>query len=141
MILTDRSETPITVFDGASFALSEINRLRDEGYDVSAAAASRTDQESWANICLKYLIVHDETTLQDCFEDRVDIDCFNDKTHHFRRLHKQTGIPFKDMAFFDNEYWNISTVAKLGVRCFYTPDGMTRIIWKQALAEFGMEDC
>jgi magnesium-dependent phosphatase 1 len=141
MILTDRGDTPITIFDGASFALSEINRLRKEGYDIVAAAASRTDQESWANVCPKYLIVHDETTLQDCFEDRVDIDCFNDKTHHLRRLHQQTGIAYKDMAFFDNEYWNISCVSKLGVRCFYTPDGMTRSIWKKALTEFGMEDC
>jgi len=125
----------------SSFALSEINRLKEEGYDITAAVASRTDQESWARVCLGYLIVYDETTLEDCFGELVEIDCWNDKTHHFRRLHKQTGIPYSEMAFFDNEYWNISTVSKLGVHCFFTPDGMKRSDWKKALAKFGMEDC
>ena len=127
MILTDRSDTPITVFEGAyvklldccresswpwllltvflawmhrSVALSEINRLKRDGFDIAAAVASRTDQESWARTCLKHLIVQEETTLQDCVEYLVEIDCWNDKTHHFRRLHQQTGIPYSEMAFF-----------------------------------------
>ena len=47
------------------------------------------------------------------------------------------------MVFFDNEMRNITSVKKLGVKCVYTPDGMTRQAWHEALSMFGMtkEDC
>ena len=121
-------------------APSEINRLRDEGHDIRAAVASRTDEPSYAEICMQYLCLEDGMSLKECFQDRVDIDCYNDKTHHLTRLQKQTGIPFEEMCFFDNEYWNIKCVMPIGVSSFYTPKGMTREAWKDALKEFGMAD-
>ena len=75
---------------------------------------------------MKYLQIPDKTTLKECFEDHIEIDCYNDKTHHLWRLHEQTGIPYEEMCFFDNEYWNIEYVRKLGVESIYTPDNMTR---------------
>ena len=41
--------------------------------------------------------------------------------------------------FFDNELRNIRSVEKLGVVCIYTPDGMTRDAWHQALEVFGLD--
>ena len=40
------------------------------------------------------------------------------------------------MLFFDNENGNIRTVSKLGVRCVYTPDGMTNEKWIEGLNMF-----
>ena len=139
-ILVDKSKTPITVFEGAAHALQEINRLRDEGHDIQAAVASRTDEPKWAHICMKHLLLQDGTTLKECFEDRIEIDCRNDKTHHLKRLQKQTGIPLEHMCFFDNEHWNIDCVRKIGVESIYTPDGMTRGAWKAALKVIEMHD-
>lgn len=139
-LLVDDSNTPIQVFEGASHALMEINRLREEGHDIVAAVASRTDEPKWAAICMDHLLLPDGSTLGDCFEDRIEIDCYNDKTHHLRRLHKQTGVPYDEMCFFDNEYWNIECVRKIGVQSIYTPDGMTRSAWKDALKVFDMAD-
>ena len=42
----------------------------------------------------------------------------------------------QDMIFFDNEYGNIQTVAKMGVCCIYCPDGVTKEIWEQGLEQF-----
>ena len=47
-------------------------------------------------------------------------------------------IRFDQMAFFDNEYWNIQSVSSLGVKCYHTPDGMTKEAWVQALEDFDM---
>jgi magnesium-dependent phosphatase 1 len=57
------------------------------------------------------------------------------KQTHFRNLHKKTGIPFHHMLFFDNEYGNIEDVSKLGVTCFYTPNGITRDHFHEGLAQ------
>lgn len=39
------------------------------------------------------------------------------KTVHFKRLHEETKIAFKDMMFFDNDPKNIDAVSSLGVTC------------------------
>jgi len=139
-ILVDKDKTPIRVFEGASYALQEINRLRSEGHDIRAAVASRTDEPDWAHICMKHLLLSDGTTLKDCFDDRIVIDCWKSKTHHLTRLQQQTGVALEEMCFFDNEHWNIECVRKIGVHSVYTPDGMTRGAWKEALKAFGMTD-
>ncbi|KAG7351255.1 magnesium-dependent phosphatase [Nitzschia inconspicua] len=154
-IITDKSGTPIRVFSGASYALADIHRLREEGYEIQAAVASRTDEPDWAFFCMRHLAVkvqgrkggnaQELITLLDCFgsgsmkkNPLIQIS-YQDKTHHFKRLHQATGIPYEDMVFFDNENWNIRSVSKLGVKCIYTPDGMQKKHWDQAKKAFGME--
>ena len=85
---------------------------------------------------MQWLTLHDDKsiTLNSCF-DYIEIS-FNDKTYHFQILHKKTGIPYKNMVFFDNEHSNIKCVEKLGVKCVYTPNGMTRDAWAKALGMF-----
>lgn len=51
MILVDKKKTPIRVFEGAAYVLQEKNRLRNDGHNIQAAVASRTDQEEWAQWC------------------------------------------------------------------------------------------
>jgi len=147
MMLTDRGGVPIRVFDGAAHALREINRMRRKGSDIRAAIASRTDEPRWARICLEHMAIHDDeedgetlTALKDCFEDRLIEISYGSKVGHLERLHRKTGIPYEEMSFFDNEHWNIQDVSRAlpGVKCFYTPDGMTRRAWKDAKAAFGL---
>jgi magnesium-dependent phosphatase 1 len=107
--------------------------------DIRAAVASRTDEPGWAKFCMEHLVVEDGTTLSCCFGKLVEIS-FQDKTHHFKRLHDKTGIPYQNMAFFDNEHWNIKQVSKLGVKCFYTPDGMNQQHWLDTKKFFGINN-
>lgn len=148
-----------------SYALSDIRRLQQEGYDIRAAVASRTDEPNWAYHCMEYLAVRVQDdpkdkastqsliTLLECFggastrgsnktkkNPLIQIS-FQDKTHHFRRLHQATGIPYEEMVFFDNENWNIRNVSKLGVKCIYVPDGMQQRHWDEAKRAFGMDGC
>lgn len=58
---------------------------------------------------------------------------------HFEQLHKDTGIPYADMLFFDNEGGNIHSVEKLGVASVLCPSGMTRLIWDQGLLHFAKQ--
>jgi magnesium-dependent phosphatase 1 len=115
--------------------------MRQEGYPIQAAVASRTDEPKWAYICMEHLLIEDGTTIASCFESRDLIEIsYGDKTQHLQRLHKTTGIPYADMCFFDNEHSNIKTVSKSlpAVKCVYTPDGMTRQAWESAKAMFGL---
>ena len=91
---------------------------------------------------MRHMAIDDgSTSLEDCFQDRVEIR-YGSKVEHLSRLHKQTGIAFADMAFFDNEYGNIRSVSKAlpAVKCYYTPDGMTCEAWAKAKEDFGMEE-
>lgn len=133
--VTDRQNTEITIFDGANYALTHINDLREnKKIDIEAAVASRTDEPEWAQKCMDWLIVDDGKSLTSCFAF-VELG-FSDKKEHFKRLKKKTGIAYSSMVFFDNEMRNIVSVQELGVKCIYTPDGMTREAWHEALEAF-----
>ena len=138
-IVTDQDGTPINMFDGASYAISMINKLR-KTHNIKMAVASRTDEADWAYKCMDLMTLHpphDETTLGDsCDFAQIEE---GDKQKHFRQFHNQTMIPYENMAFFDNEWRNIQSVRKLGVKCFYTPDGMTREAWDDAMREFEID--
>lgn len=122
------------------YALDHIQRLKEQGEPIQAAVASRTDEPHWAKICMDHLILSDgTTTLSNIFDDLVEIH-YGSKVGHIERLHRRTGIAFEDMAFFDNEQGNIRDVeGELPVKCYYTPQGMTREAWNQALKDFDME--
>lgn len=136
-IATDRRGVPITVFDGAAHALSEINRMKKE-VPLQVAISSRTDEPSWALQLMKWLVASDGMPLSKCFDENLIEISYSDKSQHFESLNRKTGIAFEDMVFFDNEYWNIQSVSRLGVKCYHTPEGMTKEAWDKALEEFGM---
>ena len=58
-IATDRrGKVPITIFDGASHALCEINRMKKDT-PIQVAISSRTDEPSWAYQLMKWLVIDD----------------------------------------------------------------------------------
>lgn len=141
MIVTDTAGTPITIFDGASYALSDLNLWKKQRdcpikSKVKVAVASCTDEPGYARKCMDWLVVDDGSTLSSCF-DHIEIRP-GDKRRHFESLQRITGIPFDDMCFFDDYDFNINSVGSLGVRCFHTPRGMTREVWDEAMNSFGL---
>lgn len=116
--------------------------MREEGHDIRAAVASKTDEPNWARICLEHLVIDEDASvrLADCFEKRLIEIQYGSKVQHLRNIHKKTGVPFEDMCFFDNEHWNIKDVQRAlpAVKCFYTPNGMTRKAWEEAKGKFGL---
>mmetsp|Transcript_37400 Transcript_37400/g.81439 ORF Transcript_37400/g.81439 Transcript_37400/m.81439 type:complete len:172 (-) Transcript_37400:126-641(-) len=97
--------------------------------------ASRTEYPEWANECLRHIEVGAGIHMNEVLRPLKEI-YPGKKTTHFQKMHKATGIAFKDMIFFDNENRNCVDVAPLGVTCVYTPNGMTTAKWKEGLAAF-----
>ena len=107
--------------------------------DLQLAISSRTDEPSWAYQLMKWLVAADGIPLSKCFDDQNLIEIsYSDKYKHFESLHRKTGIPFENMVFFDNERWNCQSVEQLGVKCYHTPNGMTRDDWNLCLEDFGL---
>jgi magnesium-dependent phosphatase 1 len=141
-IVTDQRGTAITVFDGAAHALSEILRMKkgfaESGPLLRVAISSRTDEPSWAIQIMQWLTAADGTPLSKCFDQQLIEISYADKARHFENLNRKTGIAYESMAFFDNEIYNIKSVGQLGVKCYHTPNGMTREDWNQCLEDFGI---
>lgn len=47
------------------------------------------------------------------------------KISHFMALQEKTGIPYREMIFFDDEYRNIEEVGRLGVKTVFVEDGLS----------------
>ncbi|KAK9499445.1 hypothetical protein O3M35_002477 [Rhynocoris fuscipes] len=46
------------------------------------------------------------------------------KTLHFTQIQKKTGLPFRDMVFYDDDVRNLKCIDKLGVRVIQVVDGI-----------------
>lgn len=58
------------------------------------------------------------------------------KTTHFARIQKETGIPFADMLFFDDEHRNIRNISAIGVTCVFVKEPMSQELLDRGLAMF-----
>lgn len=125
--------------------------------NTSIAIASCCDEPSWARECIKkFSLVHlhgwlyssvsftllltcrvgNGFFLRDVFDPNLDEIYKASKSSHLRTIAKKTGVSLKDMIFFDNEYGNCKTVASIGVTVMYTPEGVTRQNFEEALQKF-----
>jgi magnesium-dependent phosphatase-1 len=104
---------------------------------IQFGISSRTDEPNWARELLgKFLIPLNNG-------EGIDGECVNlesifngpivlskeEKVDHFRRIAKESDIDFSDILFFDNEYRNCESVARLGVSAVYCPQGVTEELW------------
>ncbi|KAL2641353.1 hypothetical protein R1flu_008940 [Riccia fluitans] len=58
------------------------------------------------------------------------------KTDHFQRIHHKTGIPYKEMLFFDDEDRNIQAVTQIGVTCVHVNNGVNIGALNRGLQKF-----
>ena len=126
----DKRGTEIKFIPGAEKTLVQLMREHPE---VKIGWASRTDYPEWAFECLKLFTVNGKRLF--------DLGEFHevypgDKKSHFRRFKKDSGFEYEEMLFFDNENRNCVSVSQLGVKCVYTPNGMTFEYWEQGLRHF-----
>lgn len=111
---------------------SVLAAIRAKG--ILIGAASRTDRPDLATRMLELLRIPSEQQADDgkgnigeraiSFFDYKEIYPGSKKTH-FTRLHKATGIPYAEMAFWDDESRNRDTES-LGVTMQLVRDGVTR---------------
>ena len=57
------------------------------------------------------------------------------KTRHLKHIAAESGVPLREMLFFDNERTNIQEVSALGVTSIYCPRGLTREVYLEGVAE------
>ncbi|SPO20900.1 related to magnesium-dependent acid phosphatase [Ustilago trichophora] len=126
----DRNGQPLQFFPHVPSILFWLKRR-----GIPIAAASRTSAPSVARQALNGLYLVDDsdlipttTTTDSETPSRAPgkvvkaIDFFDyqeiypgSKITHFRKLHQDSGIPYEDMLFFDDEFRNSEVATKLGV--------------------------
>ncbi len=85
--------------------------------DFTLALASRTGEPSWALQLLRLFEIEDLFKFKEIYP--------GSKIKHFNKLQSQSGIPFSDMVFYDDEMRNIHEVGVLGVDAVYVENGLT----------------
>ncbi|XP_072528239.1 magnesium-dependent phosphatase 1-like isoform X1 [Salminus brasiliensis] len=63
------------------------------------------------------------------------------KVTHFKRLQADSGVPFTDMMFFDDEQRNITDVSSLGVHCVLVHHGVATKLVNEELQHFLKKRC
>ena len=121
---------------GDSKEILEMLHTADEWKDTTIVYVSRTTYPEDANELLTYMNVTETETMSDvCVMDWNQIYPAN-KTVHFGKLAKDSGIPLNEMLFFDNQMDNIESVAPMGVTSIYTPNGMTKKHMQEGLRAY-----
>ena len=131
--LVDGSGERIKLMGSSRDILKEL--ATDEKWrNTTVAYVSRTEHPKWAASCLNLFKITEDITMH---EVGLEQEIYpGSKTRHFRRIQERTGIEYEEMLFFDNESWNITDVAPMGVVSVHTPRGMTSEVWKEGLEAF-----
>lgn len=131
--LRDCSGDRIELMGSSREILQEL-ATEEKWRDTVVAYVSRTEYPRWAASCLKMFEIAPGITMHHLGTEQ-EIYPGSKKTH-FRRIHERTGIEYEEMLFFDNESWNITEVATMGVCSVYCPNGMTDDVWNKGLEAY-----
>ena len=101
------------------------NQLKQKG--ILVAAASRTSAPDLGRSMLSLLqIPHPSAASQRAIDVFDNLQIYpGSKTTHFERIHRDTGIAYEDMLFFDDESRN-KNVEILGVVMHLVRDGVSK---------------
>ncbi|XP_049402763.1 uncharacterized protein LOC125866410 [Solanum stenotomum] len=102
--------------------------LKDKGINI--AIASRSPTPDIANTFL------DKLGLSSLFVAKEIFSSWTHKTEHFQKINRRTGVPYKEMLFFDDEDRNIEAVSNMGVTSVLVDDGVNLEALRQGLSEF-----
>ena len=118
-VVTSRSER-LDLFPAARTALRQ---LADAG--VPVAIASRASEVAWAQEIMRLLRVDKGRTVADVIGSSPVVIQGGSQVKHLKHIASESGVPLREMLFFDNERTNIAEVEKIGPTCIYCPRGMT----------------
>uniref|UniRef100_A0A0K8RZF8 Magnesium-dependent phosphatase 1 n=1 Tax=Crotalus horridus TaxID=35024 RepID=A0A0K8RZF8_CROHD len=119
----DRNKRPVNLYPEVPEVLQQ---LQSEG--IAMATASRTGEIRGAKQLLDLFDLNRYFRYTEIYP--------GSKITHFQRLKQQTGIPFHQMVFFDDESRNIRDVSTLGVVCVAVPRGMTLSLLREGMENF-----
>ncbi|KIJ62457.1 hypothetical protein HYDPIDRAFT_114579 [Hydnomerulius pinastri MD-312] len=116
---------------------------------VCVAAASRTQAPELARKALRLIKIPispaggSATNTSEVAEPRPAITFFDQleiypgsKIKHFKKIHKDTGIPYNEMLFFDDERRNTEVQTQLGVTFVLVEEGMNWETFRKGLREW-----
>lgn len=129
-LVTDRSGQQCRLMGASHDILKELVTT-DHFKGSKVAYISRCDVPKWANQCLSLFEAASGVSMKQAAHHSEIYPGV--KTKHFRKVHRDSGIAYRDMLFFDNEHGNIRDCSAIGITCIYTPDGMTRQKWEEGL--------
>ncbi|OAY68664.1 magnesium-dependent phosphatase 1 isoform X1 [Ananas comosus] len=105
-----------------------VHALKAKGIDVAIASRSPTP-----DIAKAFL---NKLDLQSMFVAQEIFSSWTHKTEHFERIRRRTGVHYKSMLFFDDEYRNIEAVSKMGVTCILVDNGVNLEMLRLGLRNF-----
>ena len=127
-MITARGER-LELFPAARTALCE---LADAG--VPVAIASRAGEVAWAEEILRLMRVDKKRTMADVIGSAPVVIQGGSKTRHLKHIAAESGVPLREMLFFDNERTNIQEVeARRYERLL--PSRLTREVYLEGVAE------
>lgn len=126
-VLTARGER-LDLFPAARTALVE---LADAGTPV--AIASRASEVAWAKEIMRLMRIDAWRTMADVIGSSPVVIQGGSKVHHMKHIAHETGVPLREMVFFDNERSNIQEVEKVGPTCVYCPRGLTDEVFRDGI--------
>lgn len=134
----------VRLFDGARLALREL-ALDPKYRGIKLAAASSSLEPAYSHACLRGIEILPGLTLRQMFTyDEIGRTgkLSPRKTSHFSELHKDSGIPFEEMLFFDDCNWGdhcADVTNTFGVVSQRTPSGMTIDEFHRGLEKYRKE--
>ncbi|CAB9509477.1 expressed unknown protein [Seminavis robusta] len=139
--LSNQHGDTVTLYEGARRAMYELV-TNPEYQGVIIAVASTSLEPSYSHACLQGLEVLPGKTLRHVIQyDQIGRTgkLTSRKTTHFRELHKESGIPYEEMLFFDDCNWgdHVGDIDKsFGVIGQRTPNGLQWHEFQQALGKY-----
>ena len=118
--ILDAHNSRIFLYDESGKILEDLHQR-----NIKLAIASRTREPQIAKELMRLFEIEHYFTWLQIFP--------GSKTEHFRQLKIQTRIPFDQIIFFDDEHRNVSEVRRLGVKCVWVENGITRELVNQHL--------
>lgn len=95
---------------------------------ISLFIFCRTEAPPVARDMLTFLDWNRYLTYQEIYPGR--------KTTHFQNIKNESGVDYKDMLFFDDEYRNIRDLSAVGVTCVFVEEPMSSDLMQRGLTMF-----
>nr|ACO15713.1 Magnesium-dependent phosphatase 1 [Caligus clemensi] len=135
--LVDRGGNVVHLLGDTRYIMKELKEntlYKDSKINV----ASRCDEPSWAQECIKKFKVVEGMHLSDVFQN-LEIYKGN-KTTHLRAIAEKNSVDLKEIIFFDNEVQHCYDVSKIGVTAVHTPNGLTKKLFEEGLRKYPLGD-